>query len=215
MAQQQLETKDRSFEPWRLKLPPLMLECLATENSRYTLMRPFVVGDYIYTTDGRVCARTRASDDLRPLIPDETRIHPPVEATFAEWSHQTAMPTTPVPYVPRTDRTIVCENCARHIRKWGGLLEIESKGEYDVPLAIAVRFKADRDRYISGAILRRLYPHDVYLAFKASDKDMQSVYFRSKSQPVDGLLMPLDADRVVAPDSYTDIIVDAETLAAR
>jgi hypothetical protein len=209
----QTETKARAFAPWQLKLPPLLIECLGVEDSRYTLTKPFIIGDYIYATDGRVCARTRATDELRTLIPDEPRDVPPADRVFGDWRHQKAMPSIPVPCIPRTDRVVACDECRILIGRYVPNEVHEEKGAYVDPLGIAVRFRLDRARYLSGEILRRLYPHNVYLAFEAGVKDMHPVYFRSKTQPVDGVLMPMNGEGVESPESYIDIIVDADELA--
>jgi hypothetical protein len=45
------------------ELPQIFRDCVAKEDGRYSISKPFIAGGYIYATDGRICVRMPVPPD--------------------------------------------------------------------------------------------------------------------------------------------------------
>jgi hypothetical protein len=87
-------------------LPPIFRDCVDPENTRYSVGLPFVRGDYVYATDGRILVRTRATPEVAALLPAGDRRVPKGEAIFDD-----AVEYAPGPVAFAVDEPAECPGC--------------------------------------------------------------------------------------------------------
>jgi hypothetical protein len=103
-------------------LPPIFRDCVNPEALRYSLGLPFVRGDWVYATDGRILVRVRSTPEVAALLPLGDRRVPEVEFYF-----DAAPAYAPEPVTFAVDEPEKCGECdgkgrlpARRCNECGG-----------------------------------------------------------------------------------------------
>lgn len=139
---------------WRTFLPPIFAACVAEESGRYAIDRPFIVGEFVYATNGAILVRgpkSLVTGELPPF-PEGFRV-PHVEDPGLGWYAEFLPDPLPIASLPDPLPDCECKPC-----NGTGLAECDMGHEHDCPECGGVgSYKINRAVEFDGATLNEKY----------------------------------------------------------
>ena len=175
---------------WRDILPPIFADCVHTEDGRYKMSAPFVSGEYVSATDGRICVRMpKAGIDLSVIPPCEKA--PPLDGLA--WNKEYGLPL-PVPEIEPEPELEDCETCNGTGQHWCGDCEAEHDcGQCDATGKKDVVYKpidCGGPTPLGSGYVRKLFKHGAKLYPPVGGDQFRPWRFTIGNN-IEGLLMPM------------------------
>jgi len=108
-----------NWQSWHWKLPKLIVDSCAVVETRYMNIVPWLDGDYIYATDGRICSRVAATGEMIQALPPRSEKHPPPPASkLFKLDVMERWPCIDAPPVPRIMEVLVDDDDEVAVPAW-------------------------------------------------------------------------------------------------